>query len=498
MNRIKDKLMKLNFEQKIINAILLSGVTLSLVGFIYNRSLWRDEAGLALNIINKNGLELLKPLDYRQVAPILFLQLEKLFSILLPHCEYGLRVLPLLCFWFSLYFFYRILKLTFKNDYTIIFALSLFVYNYNLIYYSSEVKQYICDVFVLTYIYYFTLKSYKKEESRYYLLGILGCVSIFLSNVSPIILFSCFIYLFYNSLINKKIYFKYMTIISFVWGITFLSYYYYFIHGHPLRDYMVTYWSNAFMPHNLFSADFYLFLVDKFKMLFDSPYGIMDKILLPALYLFGFVTLTIGRKTGILLIMLIPIFLHLLLSAFKLYPFDLRLILYTIPVVIIITSFGFEYLMNIVFTNLKIERFRLLAILIPLLLLFVLCSVGFPRQHEEIKRTIAYIQNNINKNDKIYVNYYAANAFKYYSDIQFMNITVPVIYGSVDRNNDEKYLNELKNLKGRNWLLFVGFGDNDTSYIIKKMDSLGYHKVKTFVTYGSSAYLYEFKDQILK
>ncbi len=83
MNRIKSNLMKLNFEQKIINAILLSGVTLSLFQFIYNRSLWRDEAGLALHIINKNGLELLKPLDYRQVAPILFLQLEKLFSILL-------------------------------------------------------------------------------------------------------------------------------------------------------------------------------------------------------------------------------------------------------------------------------------------------------------------------------------------------------------------------------------------------------------------------------
>jgi len=494
MNRIKCNLMKLNFEQKIINAILLSGVTLSFVQFIYNRSLWRDEAGLALNVINKNGLELLKPLDYRQVAPILFLQLEKLFSILLPNSEYGLRLLPLLCFWFSLYFFYRILKLTFKNDYTIIFALSLFVFNYNLIYYSSEVKQYMCDVFVLTSIYYFTLKNYKKEENKYYLLGILGCVGIYLSNVTPIILFSIGVYLLYDSWSNKKIYFKHMAGVSIAWIITFLSYYYYFIHGHPLRDYMVIYWSNAFMPHNLFSADFYLFLVDKFKMLFDSPYGIMDKILFPVLYLIGFVTLSIRRKTGILLIMLMPIFLHLLLSAFKLYPFDLRLILYTIPVVIIITSFGFEYLMNIVSTNLRIERFRLLAMLIPLLLLFVLCSVGFPRQHEEIKRTIDYIQNNINKNDKIYVNYFAANAFKYYNDIQFMNINVPVIYGSVDRNNDEKYINELKNLKGRNWLLFVGFGDNDTSYIIKKIDSLGYNKVKTFVTYGSSAYLYEFID----
>jgi hypothetical protein len=490
---IKDNLIKFNFEQKIINAILLSGITLSLVQFIYNRCLWRDEASLALNIINKNSLELLKPLDCNQVAPILFLQLEKLFSILLPNSEYGLRLLPLLCFWFSLYFFYRILKLTFKNYYTIIFALSLFVFNYNLIYYSSEVKQYMCDVLVLTSIYYFILKNYKKEENKYYLLGILGCVSIYLSNVTPIILFSIGVYLLYDSWIDKKIYFKHMAGVSIVWVITFLSYYYYFIHGHPTKNFMLTYWSNAFMPHNLFSADFYLFLIDKFKMLFDSPYGIMDKILFPVLYLIGLVTLSIRRKTGILLIMLMPIFLQLLLSAFKLYPFDVRLILYTVPIVIIITSFGFEYLIDIIFTNLRIETVRLLAILIPLLLLFVLCSIGFPRQHEEIKRTIDYIQNNISKNDKIYVNYFASNAFKYYNDIQFMNISAPIIYGS-NWNNNEKYVNELKNLKGRNWLLFVGFGDNDTSYIIKNLDSLGYNKIRTFVTYGSSTYLYDFRD----
>jgi len=37
MNKIKDNLIKLNFEQKIINAILFSGITLSLIQFIYNR-----------------------------------------------------------------------------------------------------------------------------------------------------------------------------------------------------------------------------------------------------------------------------------------------------------------------------------------------------------------------------------------------------------------------------------------------------------------------------
>ena len=175
-------------------------------------------------------------------------------------------------------------------------------------------------------------------------------------------------------------------------------------------------------------------------MLFDSPYGIMDKFLLPVLYLIGFITLSIRRKAGILLIMLIPIFLHLLLSAFKLYPFDLRLILYTIPIVIIITSFGFEYLIDIIFTNLRIERFQLLAILIPLSLLFMTLQYWIPTKHEEIKRTINYIQNNINKNDKIYVDYRASNAFKYYNDIQFMNISVPIINGSRTRNNKRNTL----------------------------------------------------------
>ena len=487
---------KLNFEQKIINVILLSGLTLSLVQLIYNRSLWIDEAALALNIINKKGLELLKPLDYMQVAPVLFLQLEKLFSILLPNSEYGLRLLPLLCFYFSLYFFYEILKLTFKNYYTIIFALSLFVFHHNLIYYSSEVKQYICDLLVLTSIYYFTLKNYKKEETKYYILGVLGCVSIYLSNVAPIILFSCSTYLFYNSLINKKTHFKHMAIVSFVWGITFLSYYYYFIHGHPIRDYMVTYWSNrnAFMPHDPFSIDFYRFLVDKFKILFDSPYSIMNKFLLPVLYFIGFITLIIRRKAGILLIMLIPILLHFLLSTFKLYPFDSRLVLYTVPIVIIITSFGFEYLIDIFFTNLRIERFRLLAILIPLSLFFILYSAGFPQTHEEIKRSIIYIQNNLNKNDKIYVYYGASKAFKYYNDIQFMKISVPIINGGAHRNNNEEYINELRNLKGRIWLLFSHVHRNEEAYVVRNLDSLGSKKIKTFKTEGSSAYLYYFSE----
>ncbi len=68
----KNTMLKLNLEQKIINALVIFGVLLAFTQFIYNRSLWLDEAMLALNIIHSNSQELLKPLTYRQAAPILF------------------------------------------------------------------------------------------------------------------------------------------------------------------------------------------------------------------------------------------------------------------------------------------------------------------------------------------------------------------------------------------------------------------------------------------
>lgn len=87
---------KFRFEKISANIILLFGVILVLFQLLYNRSLWGDEAKLALNIINKSYLELFQPLDNGQVAPILFLQIEKIFTTIIPNSEIGLRVFPFL------------------------------------------------------------------------------------------------------------------------------------------------------------------------------------------------------------------------------------------------------------------------------------------------------------------------------------------------------------------------------------------------------------------
>jgi len=485
------------------------GIAISLAQFLYNRSLWLDEASLTLNIIHSDFSGLLKPLEgNHQIAPILFLEIEKLISILIPNSELGLRIFPLICYWLSLYFFYRILKLLFANSLTIIFALSLYVFNSTLLYYSSEVKPYISDVFVLNAFLFFLFKGYKKERFKYFLLAAIGIIAVFLSNVAPIVLFTGGLYLLYLNLKGHRAQFKYIGFLSFIWAFAFFVYYYCFIYAHPSIDSQVNLNAvyDVFLPLNPFKFSFYSFIVFNSIANYNSilPFGMAFFVCAIVLLSIGFARLLKSRQIGFLIMFIAPVILHLLLSGFKLYPYDTRKILYSSILLFLLITFGFDYLFKLMLSSAKLVQFRLLLLIIPVLLLFNLLFAKknymgiaeFPIQHEEIKKCLDFVNQNIKDSDNIYVYYAAKNAFVYYVEINYFKAKNTYTIASwSNRGHIDKAFDDLKQLKGKNWLLFSHVHDDDEGIMVHYLDSLGYPQLSSIKAIGSSVYCYDFGDK---
>ena len=484
------------YDKTIIVLLFICGFAISLIQFLSDRSLWLDEANLSHSIIHRDAFRLLKPLGLMQVAPILFLQFEKLFSSLLPNSDYGLRIFPLLSYWLSIVFFFKIVKLIFNKNYLIIFGLSLFVLNPTLIYYSSEVKQYMSDVLVLIIIYYVILKNYKHTKEMYFIFIIAGVFGVFLSNVAPIILLSAGVYLFYTSYTNNYSEIKYLIITFIIWGVSFCVYYFLFIHNHPTKDFMVIYWykAGAFLPGNPFTADFYIFLWIKSQMIIYKLFKFkhFGGVLIGVLLIAGVAKIIVQKKSNLIVLLLLPLITHLFLSSLNIYPFDKRLILYLTPLFIILILLGFQTVSDIVKLNLKQNIVKLSVLFIPLTIFALSKKKMFPYKVEEIKESINYINENIVSGDSLLLYYAAKPAFRYYQKIKYeLPKSNPHELGSWTKNIIPEDIEYLDNLKSNYWILFSHPRKNESEYILNAIDSMGHKKVKEFITVGSSAYLFK-------
>src|SRR5271166_3734022 len=73
------------------------GIAVRLVRYCVNYPIWHDEAFLAVNFWDRDYIDLLRPLDYGQVAPWLFLAIERTAVKLLGYSEPALRLFPTIC-----------------------------------------------------------------------------------------------------------------------------------------------------------------------------------------------------------------------------------------------------------------------------------------------------------------------------------------------------------------------------------------------------------------
>jgi len=128
-------------------AFVALGVAIRLVRLLVVHPLWGDECFVAANLLDRGYGDLLRPLDYQQVAPVLFLWVELAAVRWLGFSEWSVRVFPTACAIGSLFLFRhaagRILR-----GWPVLFGVAILAVSVNPVRHSGEAKPYASDFFV--------------------------------------------------------------------------------------------------------------------------------------------------------------------------------------------------------------------------------------------------------------------------------------------------------------------------------------------------------------
>jgi hypothetical protein len=132
-----------------IMVFLAIGVAARLIRYLLRFPLWGDEAMLAMNFLDRDYASLMRPLDFHQVAPLLFLWIELTAIKLFGFHEWSLRLFPLLCSLASLFLFHRLASLLLRGT-ALVLAVGIFAVTYSGLRYAAETKPYGVDLMVST------------------------------------------------------------------------------------------------------------------------------------------------------------------------------------------------------------------------------------------------------------------------------------------------------------------------------------------------------------
>ena len=301
--------------------------------FVTNKSLWVDELLLALNFIDHDWQHLLKPLDYRQMAPIGFLLSSKCFAVIFSHQDTAFKIIPAIG-WLGSWFVFKSILEHFNVSKVFLWgSMALFSSNFNLLSYSYEFKQYSTDVVFALLIFLIYLRIKDKTATQSWLkFGLLLSVSFLFSNVAIVVMSA----LAFLALIKEgkkffsSIFFKVLAVQTLVFGLYFFT----FLYQHPTENYMLQYWGskNAFFPSPSVSSFIYHKVQITLSVVFNNKYIGIGFLTISAVCIYCKRKIAFFELQNISIII---IAIHLGLSALKKYPFENRFILYFIPFILL-------------------------------------------------------------------------------------------------------------------------------------------------------------------
>jgi hypothetical protein len=343
-------------EIAVVTCLVLLGVALRLRQYFSARSLWLDEAAVAVSVVDRNLISLLStPLKWNQSAPPGFLVASRSFVALLGREEWVLWLSPLIAGLLIVVVAVVLARHELKSMAGRVTFVSLVALSPVLISYSSEFKQYSFDALVASCI----LLAVSYSNSRYgtWLLAVTGFVGILCSLPAVFVAAPAAVLIAYEAIRSRQ--WRQVISVGLAWSVAAAIHFGYFLFAGPDRDHFVRWWADfhpyaPFPPSSVADLRWYpRSLLDLSYLAFrntghavprvNPPWlDVVDWSLALALLLATIAVIASGRRTA--LVAVGGILTAYVASALEAYPFSSRLLIFCVPLTLFIIATGIDEL----------------------------------------------------------------------------------------------------------------------------------------------------------
>lgn len=485
--------------------IILLGIVLRLRQYLLNRSLWADEASLAMNLVTRSFGELIQLLDYNQAAPIGFLFIEKLSIVIFGNHDYVMRLFPLIAGILAIYLIYNFSRASFGTFG--LFAVLIFSISWWLVHYSSELKQYTSDMTVALLL-VFLAGNCLKETVRgkdFLTLGIMGSILIWVSHPSVFIMVGIGLALVLEKF-TRRDYAPWAWIlgIGFGWLASFGLEYLVSLRHIVADEYLIKYWRKNYVPWPP-GSDKRWFVDTYYSFLFFAFHRADNVMALATLVLCSIGTVSILiRDRKIALLVISPFIVALIASALQRYPLKNRFMLFLVPFALLLMTEGFRGIYWLVAKRMP-NFARIISGVLVLAVVWQIVPVTYEKAisgaKEDIRPVIEYVAENRVQDDIVYVFHKTDSVFHYYApfyDLDTGDIVVGV-YSPRKRVALQNFEDDVDRLVGNNrvWFIFSEIidcidceGENTQAFYLEHINKFGVI-TDSYDGSGANAFLYD-------
>jgi hypothetical protein len=249
-----------------------------------------------------------------------------------------------------------------------------------------------------------------------------------------------------------------------------------------------------FLPATLAQLRWYL---DAPFHILTFPVGIELSALAALAWIFGCIALwRINR--GLLLVLTFPAVLTLFASALHKYPFQGRLLLFLVPLILMCIGEGTTAMIEAAKQAMPPFRIVFLTLLFLHPSFEAAYHLAVPRKKQEVKRLIPQLKNRFRKGDTLYVYRGTRGIFSYYYHLERLHHIEPIFGAPIKPGSWFSVMEEVDKLQGRSrvWFLFSNVNHAERVEIeevfIACLNRVG-KKLESFQDKGASLYLYDLR-----